>query len=48
LEIARGLVNYSSTELKQIQGRQSDEIPSILGYSGAETIVHRDNLVLSN
>lgn len=48
LEIARGLVNYSSTELKQIQGRQSDEIPSILGYSGAETVVHRDNLVLSN
>ena len=48
LEIARGLVNYSSTELKQIRGRQSDEIPSILGYSGAETVVHRDNLVLSN
>jgi glutamate 5-kinase len=47
-EIARGLVNYSSTELKQIRGRQSDEIPSILGYSGAETVVHRDNLVLSN
>jgi glutamate 5-kinase len=48
LEIARGLVNYSSTELKQIRGRQSDEIPSILGYSGAETVVHRDNLVLIN
>lgn len=47
-EIARGLVNYSSFELKQIQGRKSDEIPEILGYSGAETVVHRDNLVLSN
>jgi glutamate 5-kinase len=47
-EIARGLVNYSSTELQQIRGRQSDEIPAILGYSGAETVVHRDNLVLSN
>jgi glutamate 5-kinase len=48
LEIARGLVNYSSTELQQIRGHQSDKIPAILGYAGAETVVHRDNLVLSN
>ncbi|HEY9725092.1 MAG TPA: glutamate 5-kinase [Chroococcales cyanobacterium] len=48
LEIARGLVNYSSTELQKIRGRQSDQIPTILGYEGAETVVHRDNLVLSN
>lgn len=46
-EIARGLVNYSSQELQQIQGHRSEEIPAILGYSGAETIVHRDNLVLT-
>lgn len=47
-EMARGLVNYTSTELQKIQGCQSDEIPSILGYAGAETVVHRDNLVLSS
>jgi glutamate 5-kinase len=47
-EIARGIVNYSSTELQQIRGHHSDEIPQILGYAGAETVVHRDNLVLSN
>ncbi len=47
MEVARGLVNYSSTELQKIRGRQSDEIPTILGYAGAETVVHRDNLVLS-
>jgi len=46
-EIARGIVNYSSTELQKIIGRQSAEIPAILGYVGAETVVHRDNLVLS-
>jgi glutamate 5-kinase len=46
-EIARGLVNYNSQELQQIQGHRSEEIPAILGYVGAETIVHRDNLVLS-
>lgn len=45
-EIARGIVNYSSSELKRIRGHQSAEIPTILGYSGAETVVHRDNLVL--
>lgn len=46
-EIARGLVNYNSQELEKIQGRRSEEVPTILGYSGAETVVHRDNLVLS-
>ncbi len=46
-EVARGLVNYSSAELLQIRGHRSDEIPGILGYAGAETVVHRDNLVLS-
>ena len=45
-EIARGLVNYSSGELRQIIGRKSQEISAILGYTGAETVVHRDNLVL--
>ncbi|GAB1545452.1 glutamate 5-kinase [Scytonema sp. NUACC21] len=45
-EIARGLVNYTSAELQKIRGRRSNEIPTILGYVGAETVVHRDNLVL--
>lgn len=46
-EIARGLVNYNSTELQLIRGHHSEEIPTILGYAGAETVVHRDNLVIS-
>jgi glutamate 5-kinase len=45
-EIARGLVNYNSGELQKIRGRRSSEIAAILGYVGAETVVHRDNLVL--
>ncbi|MDY6784073.1 MAG: glutamate 5-kinase [Cyanobacteriota bacterium] len=48
LEVARGLVNYSSGEIRQIQGQHSDRIPEILGYGGAETVIHRDNLVLVN
>ncbi|MBW4565286.1 MAG: glutamate 5-kinase [Mojavia pulchra JT2-VF2] len=46
-EIARGLVNYSSNELQKIRGYHSREISTILGYAGAETVVHRDNLVLT-
>jgi len=47
-EIARGLVNYSSVELRKIQGCHSDKIAEILGYAGAETVLHRDNLVKLN
>ncbi|AFZ28058.1 glutamate 5-kinase [Cylindrospermum stagnale PCC 7417] len=46
-EIARGLVNYSSEELQKIRGCHSRDISTILGYAGAETVVHRDNLVLT-
>ncbi|MGV0026345.1 glutamate 5-kinase [Phormidesmis priestleyi] len=45
-EIARGIVNYTSEELQKIRGYQSEKIAEILGYTGAETVVHRDNLVL--
>jgi glutamate 5-kinase len=46
-EIARGIVNYSSIELQKIRGSHSEDIPKILGYVGEETVIHRDNLVLS-
>jgi glutamate 5-kinase len=46
-EIARGLVNYNSLDLQKILGHHSEKIPQILGYPGAETVVHRDNMVLS-
>jgi glutamate 5-kinase len=46
-EFARGLVNYSSQELELIRGYHSEDIPNLLGYVGAETIVHRDNLFLT-
>ena len=45
-EFARGLTNYSSGEIQQIQGQQSEHISQILGFEGSDTIVHRDNLVL--
>ncbi|AQA17818.1 glutamate 5-kinase [Halioglobus japonicus] len=46
-EIARGLVNYSAVETRQIMGSASSEIEGILGYTGGEELVHRDNLVIN-
>jgi glutamate 5-kinase len=46
-EIGRGITNYSSNELDRIQGHRSTDIIDLLGYLGEETVVHRDNLVLS-
>lgn len=47
VEIARGIVNYNSDDLQKIRGQQSAKIAEILGYANEETVVHRDNLVLS-
>ncbi len=46
-EIARGLVNYSDEDLRKICGHRSSDIARLLGHAGAETVIHRDNLVLS-
>jgi glutamate 5-kinase len=45
-EIARGLTNYSSSEMMKIKGCQSSEIENLLGYKGADEVVHRNNLVV--
>jgi glutamate 5-kinase len=45
-ELARGLVAYSSDEARLIAGRQSAGIAEVLGYSGRDEIIHRDDLVL--
>lgn len=44
--LAKGLVAYSSTELKRILGHKSEQIAQVLGYDAGEEVVHRDNLVL--
>ncbi len=45
-EIARGLVNYNSTDSKKILRHASTEIEAILGYVNEPELIHRDNLVL--
>lgn len=45
-EFARGLSDYSSTEITKLVGRKSAEIEATLGYYYGDVIVHRDNLVI--
>lgn len=44
--LAKGLVNYASDEAEKIMRHPSREIESILGYTDAVELIHRDNLVL--
>jgi len=46
-EIARGLSNYGSAEVRLIAGKSSSEIEATLGYIEAPEVIHRDNLILS-
>jgi glutamate 5-kinase len=41
-----GLVSYGAKDARQILGRQSEEIESILGITSRGALIHRDNLVL--
>ena len=45
-EIARGLVNYDSAQLRLIAGRHGSEFAGVLGFVGPEEAVHRDNMVM--
>ena len=46
LEVARGLVNYSSKELVKLKGQASADIAELLGYGGEDELIHRDHLVI--
>lgn len=46
-EIARGLVTYTSDDLREIAGRKTAEIESILGYKYYDEVIHRDDLVIT-
>ena len=46
--IGRGVISYDSDELKKIKGKKTPEILKILGYSGRDEIIHRDNFILDD
>jgi len=47
IAVAKGLVNYSASEIRKIMGIKSSKIEQILGYKDYDEIIHRDNLAVS-
>ncbi|MDB9822407.1 glutamate 5-kinase [Deltaproteobacteria bacterium] len=47
-EIAVGMVNYNSGDIKKIIGLKSTEIESKLGFKHDDEVIHRDNLVITD
>jgi glutamate 5-kinase len=47
-EIAVGMVNYGSGDIKKIMGLKSSEIESRLGFKHDDEVIHRDNLVITD
>jgi glutamate 5-kinase len=45
-EFARGLINYSSSDLERIKGARTSQIEKILGYKVSDEVIHRDDLAL--
>jgi len=43
---ALGLVNYSSEDVRKIQGRRSGEIENLLGYAFGDEVIHHNNMTL--
>ncbi len=46
VEFARGLSNYSSTDVERLRGLRSEQVREVMGASAYEEVVHRDNLVV--
>lgn len=45
-EIAKGVSNYSSSDVGKIKGKKSSGFKSILGRMGPDEVVHKNNLVI--
>lgn len=44
--IAKGICQYSSSDLRRIQGKKSQQIIEVLGYCPSTEIVHRDDMIV--
>ncbi len=45
--VAKGLVNYSSGEIRKIQGLKTSRIEQVLGYKHYDEVMHRDNMAVT-
>lgn len=46
VEVARGLISYSSDEIRKIAGARTSDIEKILGYKYSDEVIHRNDLVI--
>jgi glutamate 5-kinase len=44
--LGQGLVNYSSSDIKKIQGLKTRQIEERLEYKQSDEVIHRDNMVI--
>jgi glutamate 5-kinase len=47
-ELAVGMVNYHSGDIRKIMGLRSERIEEVLGFKHDEEVIHRDNLVVTS
>lgn len=45
--IAKGLVNFSSAEIRKIMGLKTTKIAQVLGHKDYDEVIHRDNLAIT-
>jgi len=45
-EVARGLTNHDSAQVRLIMGKSNKEIGKLLGQLDEDELIHRDNLIL--
>jgi len=46
--VARGLTNYNAAEIQKIMGKRSNQFEDLLGRPAFATVIHRNNLVLTD
>jgi glutamate 5-kinase len=44
--LAKGLVNYNSSEIRKIKGLKTSQISQALGHKDYDEVIHRDNLAI--
>src|SRR5512136_1539390 len=45
-QLAKGLVNYNSSDIRKIMGLKTSRIEQVLGYKDYDEIIHRDNMAV--
>ena len=47
MPFARGLVNYTASDIRNLMGAKTSQIEQRLGYKHYDEVIHRDNLVIT-